>query len=83
MNGFQLKINVKDSSKPMWRRVIVPEKLTFNSLHLVIQKIFAFENCHLYDFKIRKKRIWIPGNDFEYEQIFSNYETISCFEYLN
>ena len=75
MNGFQLKINVKDSSKPMWRRVIVPEKLTFNSLHLVIQKIFAFENCHLYDFKIRKKRIWIPGNDFEYEQIFNNYET--------
>src|SRR5699024_1417632 len=34
-------------------------------------------------FKIRKKRIWIPGNDFEYEQIFNNYETISCFEYLN
>ncbi|OUQ05193.1 hypothetical protein B5E92_12315, partial [Erysipelatoclostridium sp. An15] len=38
----------KSSSQPMWRRVIVPEKLTFNSLHLVIQKIFAFENCHLY-----------------------------------
>ena len=55
MNGFQLKINVKDSSKPMWRRVIVPEKLTFNSLHLVIQKIFAFEQTLFIAFSIVSK----------------------------
>lgn len=83
MKGFQLKINVKDSSTPMWRRVIIPEKLTFDRLHHVIQKLFAFENNHWYDFKIRKQKVWIPCNDFELESIFNNYETVSCFEYLS
>ncbi len=55
MNGFQLKINVKDSSKPMWRRVIVPEKLTFNSLHLVIQKYLLLKIVIYMILKLERK----------------------------
>ena len=32
MKGYQLKITIKGSSPPIWRRVIVPEKISFEDL---------------------------------------------------
>ena len=82
MRGFQLKINVKNSSKPIWRRVIVPEEFNFNNLHQVIQILFAFENIHMFDFIIRKKKILVTSDFFETEIGFKKYTTISGFELL-
>ena len=49
--AYQFKIQLKDITKPpVWRRVIVPEKLTFDDFHLVIQALFGWDNYHLYQF---------------------------------
>ena len=49
--AYQFKIQLKDIAKPpVWRRVIVPEKLTFDDFHLVIQALFGWGNYHLYQF---------------------------------
>ena len=37
MKGYQLKITIKGSSPPIWRRVIVPEKISFEDLDNVIR----------------------------------------------
>ena len=53
MSGYQLKITIKGSKPPIWRRVIVPDQITFKQLHQVIQAIFGWEGMHLHEFEIR------------------------------
>ena len=38
MRAFQLKITIKKSKPPIWRRVIVPEGITFSQLSTVLNK---------------------------------------------
>ncbi len=52
MNGFQMKITIKGSKPPIWRRLIIPVKATFEDLHCVIQEIFGWEDEHLWEFKL-------------------------------
>lgn len=82
MKGFQLKINVKGSSEIIWRRVIVPEELTFKDLQQVIQIIFGLDTRCLFDFKIFKKCIWVSGEYYDLYDISWRYEIISEFELL-
>lgn len=48
---LQLIIQLKDVTKPpVWRQVLVPGTFTFHDLHQLIQLVFGWENCHLYQF---------------------------------
>lgn len=48
---YQFKIQIKGITKPpVWRRVLVPDAITFQQLHFVIQEAFGWENAHLYSF---------------------------------
>ena len=38
MKGYQLKITIKGSSPPIWRRVIVPEKISFEDFPSHLEK---------------------------------------------
>ena len=58
MSGIVLKIMIMDTHPPVWRRVVVPEKMSFADLHCVIQEIFGWEDMHLHIFES-------PGNSFE------------------
>lgn len=48
---FQLKISLRDSRPPIWRRVLVPEQTPLSTLHRVIQLSFGWNNEHLYMFE--------------------------------
>lgn len=49
--AYQFKIQLKGVTKPpVWRRIIVSEKITFNEFHEVIQIAFGWFNFHLYQF---------------------------------
>ncbi|MDP3432700.1 MAG: plasmid pRiA4b ORF-3 family protein [Bacteroidota bacterium] len=49
--AYQFKIQLKDVTKPpVWRQVIVPEKITFHKFHQLIQLVFGWEDYHLYQF---------------------------------
>ncbi|MBL3507795.1 plasmid pRiA4b ORF-3 family protein, partial [Klebsiella pneumoniae] len=45
---YQLKITIRDSKPPIWRRVLVPEQIPFSELHAVIQLAFGWNDEHLY-----------------------------------
>ncbi len=47
---YQLKITLKGSQPPIWRRVLVPATLPLERLHDVIQVTFGWMNCHLHQF---------------------------------
>lgn len=49
--AYQFKIQLINVTKPpVWRQVIVPERITFHKFHQLIQLVFGWENSHLYQF---------------------------------
>ena len=50
---YQLKISLKHTSPPVWRRIEVDESTTFASLHQLIQIAFQWEDCHFHEFQVR------------------------------
>jgi hypothetical protein len=51
---YQLKITLKYSQPPIWRRVQVPNTITLATLHRVIQNVMGWEDCHMHHFKVGK-----------------------------
>lgn len=63
MAGLVLKIVIEDTHPPVWRRIIIPEKITFADLHEMIQIVFGWEDEHLHEFRIPSKSICIDNNE--------------------
>jgi len=59
---YQLKITISNIRPPVWRRVLVESHATLGDLHLVIQRLFDWENYHLHDFTIGGGRY---GDDWD------------------
>ena len=59
-NLLHLKIALRYLNPPIWRRVEVPDTLTFWELHFVLQILFDWENSHLFEFRQGRGSI----NDF-------------------
>ena len=49
---YQLKINLKGSKPPIWRRVLVTGDTSLHELHLVIQAAMGWTDSHLHQFVI-------------------------------
>jgi len=47
---YQLKITLRDSKPPIWRRVLVPGDIALGELHYVIQIAMGWYNSHLHQF---------------------------------
>ena len=54
MKGYQLKITIKGSKPPIWRRVIIPERITFYNLDDIIEELFGWTHSHLFEFYMTK-----------------------------
>lgn len=53
---FQLKIILKGSKPPIWRRVLVKNSFSLGDLHYVIQSCFEqWDNSHLHMFIVKKE----------------------------
>ena len=63
MAGYTLKIVMEDTHPPVWRRIIVPDRITFHDLHRLIQILFNWDDGHLHEFSIPKDYITISDDD--------------------
>lgn len=63
MAGYVLKIVLEDTHPTVWRRVMVPEKITFTDLHGVIQVLFDWDGDHLHDFSTPSRKVTIGENE--------------------
>jgi len=67
---YQFKIALKGTKPQVWRRIQVPETYTFWDLHVAIQDVMGWEDCHLHEFEIVgsstgvKTSIGIPDEEF-------------------
>lgn len=53
---YLLRIAVKDIEPEIWRRFAVPADIPLDRLHDVVQVVMGWEECHLHEFIIDKKR---------------------------
>src|SRR5437667_5066411 len=49
---YQLKITLKGSKPPIWRRIHVADDTTLDDLHWIVQETMGWYNCHLHQFFI-------------------------------
>jgi hypothetical protein len=64
---YQLKITLKDSKPPIWRRVQVPSDISLAKLHWIIQEIMGWTDSHLHQFKLRDTYYGVPHPDYFHE----------------
>lgn len=50
MAGYIIKVTLENTHPPVWRRIEIPEKISFFDLHCVIQAAFGWDGYHLHDF---------------------------------
>lgn len=48
---YQLKVTLRYSKPPIWRRFLVREGTNFQILHEILQNVMRWTNSHLYDFE--------------------------------
>ena len=72
---YQFRITLEDIRPPVLRRMQVPETYTFWDLHVAIQDIMEWSDCHLHQFRIIDPRIsakvdiGIPDEEDDYYEI--------------
>lgn len=76
MAGYICKIVIENTHPPVWRRVIIPERITFEELHETIQILFSWENEHLHTFEIPGDRIYINDRDDTWANYYNESETL-------
>ena len=50
MKAYQLKVQIKNSHPPIWRRVIVPSGITFQYLSEIIECDYGMDWVSLHQF---------------------------------
>ncbi|WP_139348792.1 plasmid pRiA4b ORF-3 family protein, partial [Clostridium sp. Marseille-P2415] len=70
MGAYQLKITIKGSKPPIWRRILVPEGITFEKLHQIIQTAFCWADDHLYQFEFRSEGVRVVPAEEDRSQKF-------------
>lgn len=61
---YQLKVTLKESKPPIWRRVLVPGSVTLYKLHQILQSVMGWEDYHLHQFTVDGIRYGEPDPDF-------------------
>lgn len=57
---FELKVILRNSNPPIWRRLQVPGDSTLGDLHRVIQIAMGWEDSHLHEFDLAGKTFSTP-----------------------
>jgi hypothetical protein len=60
---YQLKVSLRGSKPPIWRRLLVPGSITLHQLHQIIEIAMGWEGGHLHQFIIEDEYYGIPSSE--------------------
>lgn len=52
MGGYQIKVIKKESRPPIWKRILIPDQISFSGLHEIIQTVFQKSGRSLFRFEL-------------------------------
>jgi hypothetical protein len=58
---YQLKVTLLGTNPPIWRRLLAPADLTLAQLHDVLQAAMGWQDCHMHEFCVGRRRIGTPN----------------------
>lgn len=69
----QFRVSLLETQPLVWRRIQVPEHYSFWDLHVAIQDVMGWQDCHLHEFRVAVRphgdlRIGIPDPEFPEER---------------
>lgn len=67
MAGYVIKVTLENTHPPVWRRIVIPEKISFENLHRILQAAFQWEEEHMHDFSFpeTESRVAMKGEIYE------------------
>jgi hypothetical protein len=60
---YQIKVTLRDSQPPIWRRILVRSTTTLTKLHRILQRVMGWEDAHLHRFTIQGERYGVPDEE--------------------
>lgn len=60
---YQVKVTLRDSHPPIWRRIQVRSDTTLAKLHEILQCAMGWKNAHLHQFIVRGERYGPPDEE--------------------
>ncbi|MCR5143875.1 MAG: plasmid pRiA4b ORF-3 family protein [Lachnospiraceae bacterium] len=84
MNAYQLKITLKEVKPAVWRRVIVPEGISFSQLTMVIHEVMGWSGYHLSEYLFNNLRIILREEDdfSDFGMGFFGYQELNASNFL-
>ncbi|MCQ2452451.1 MAG: plasmid pRiA4b ORF-3 family protein [Oscillospiraceae bacterium] len=78
MKAYQLKITIKDSHPPIWRRVMVPAGISFNQLALILNETMGWSGGHMNCFEFASLGVEFMDLEETFEDDFSVFQDASA-----
>ncbi len=75
---YRLKVTIRDIKPPIWRRLLVPQGITFSRLHKIIQAAFGWQDYHLYRFSFGDTVVSLPSPDFPPEELYGDVRVLNA-----
>ncbi len=66
---YQIKVTLKNSKPPIWRRLLVPSNITLARLHDIIQVAMGWQDYHLHQFTIGGVYYGEPEPDMDWVEV--------------
>jgi len=61
---YQIKVTLKGSKPPIWRRIQVPCNITLAELHRILQAVMGWWDYHLHQFIVGRTYYGVPHPDY-------------------
>jgi len=75
---YQIKVTLRGSQPPIWRRIQVRSDTTLGKLHRILQQVMGWADYHLHQFTVGRTYYGQPDPDFGYvDLIDENHVTLA------
>ena len=62
---YQIKVTLKGSKPPIWRRILVASDTRLGKLHRILQDVMGWTDSHLHQFIVGQTYYGVPDPDFD------------------